>query len=142
MNKYDLTTVNCTYNYTHSGKVSKYVICTTTMYVVPISTKSYAFCAMLPMVSQVTSMPDMSPGVVQSVLLTTYQVNNKHETIGRLPSLATHQTCASSILTMGHTKMIEYYCRLETIKNINWTRTINHINTDWPTSVPLIHSIH
>ena len=27
------------------------------MYVVPISAKSYAFCAMLPMVSQVTSMP-------------------------------------------------------------------------------------
>ena len=53
--KYDLTTVNCTYNYTHCGKVSKYVICTTTMYVVPISAKSYAFCAMLPMVSQVTS---------------------------------------------------------------------------------------
>ena len=54
--KYDLTTVDCTYNYTHSGKVSKYVICTTTMYVIPISTKSYAFCAALPMVSQVTFM--------------------------------------------------------------------------------------
>ena len=54
--KYDLTTVNCTYNYTHSGKVSKYVISTTTMYVVPISAKSYAFCAALPMVSQVTPM--------------------------------------------------------------------------------------
>ena len=25
------TTVNCTYNCTHRGKVSKYVICTTTM---------------------------------------------------------------------------------------------------------------
>ena len=50
--KYDFTTVNCTYNYTHSGKVSKYVICTTTMYVVSISAKSYAFCAMLPLVSQ------------------------------------------------------------------------------------------
>ena len=71
------------------GKVSKYVICTTTIYVIPISTKSYAFCAALPMVSQVTSMPAMSPGVVQSVLLTPYQVNNKHETIGRLP-LVTH----------------------------------------------------
>ena len=55
--QYGLTTVDCTYNYTHSGKVSKYVICTTTMYVVPISAKSYAFCAALPMVSQVTSMP-------------------------------------------------------------------------------------
>ena len=54
--KYDLTTVDCTYNYTHSGKVSKYVICTTTICVVPISAKSYAFCATLPMVSQVTSM--------------------------------------------------------------------------------------
>ena len=48
----DLTAVNCTYNYTHSGKVSKYVICTTTMYVASISTKSYAFCVTLPMVSQ------------------------------------------------------------------------------------------
>ena len=54
--KYDLMTVDCTYNYTHHGKVSKYVICTTTICVVPISAKSYAFCAMLPMVSQVTSM--------------------------------------------------------------------------------------
>ena len=54
---YDLTTVNCTYIYTHSGKVSKYVICTTTKYVVSISAKSYAFCATLPMASQVTSMP-------------------------------------------------------------------------------------
>ena len=53
---YGLTTVDCTYNDTHSGKVSKYIICTTTMYVVPISAKSYTFCAMLPMVSQVTSM--------------------------------------------------------------------------------------
>ena len=60
------------------GKVSKYVICTTTMCVVPISAKSYAFCATLPMVSQVTSMPAMSPGVVQSVLLTPYQANNNH----------------------------------------------------------------
>ena len=58
------------------------------MYVVPISTKNYTFCATLPMVSQVTSMPAMSPSVVQSVLLTPYQVNNKHETIGRLPSAA------------------------------------------------------
>ena len=53
---YDLITVDCTYNYTHSGKVSKYVICTITIYVVPISAKSYAFCAVLPMVSQVNSM--------------------------------------------------------------------------------------
>ena len=58
------------------------------MYVVPISTKSYAFCAVLPMVSQVTSMPAMSPGVVKSVLLTPYQANNKHGTIDRLPSSA------------------------------------------------------
>ena len=75
----DLTTVDCTYNYTHSGKVSKYVICTTTICVIPISAKSYAFCAMLPMVSQVTSMSAMSPGAVQSMLLTPYQANNKHE---------------------------------------------------------------
>ena len=88
MDKYDLTTVNCTYNYTPSGKVSKYVICTTTMYVAPISAKSYAFCATLPMVSQMTSMPVMSPGAVQSVLLTPYQANNNHGTIGRLPSSA------------------------------------------------------
>ena len=54
--KYDLTTVDCTYNYTHCGKVSKYIICTTTICVIPISAKSYAFCAALPMVSQVTSM--------------------------------------------------------------------------------------
>ena len=65
--------------------MSKYVICTTTICVIPISTKSYAFCAMLPMVSQVTSMPELLPGVVQSVLLTPYQANNKHGTIGRLP---------------------------------------------------------
>ena len=58
------------------------------MYVVPISAKSYAFCAMLPMASQVTSMPAMSPGVAQRMLLTPYQVNNNHGTIGRLPSLA------------------------------------------------------
>ena len=96
-----LTTVDCTYSYTHSGKVSKYVICTTTMYVVPIGAKSYAFCATLPMASQVTPMTAISPGVVQSVLLTPYQATNNHGTIGRLPSLA-HWTCASSILTMGY----------------------------------------
>ena len=56
LTKYDLTTVDCTYNYTHHGKVSKYIICTTTICVIPISAKSYAFCAALPMVSQVTSM--------------------------------------------------------------------------------------
>ena len=89
LNKYELITVNCTYHYTHSGKVSKYVICTITICVIPISAKSYAFCVMLPMVSQVTSMPALSPGAVQSVLLTPYWVNNKHGTIGRLP-LATH----------------------------------------------------
>ena len=55
------------------------------VHVVLISAKSYAFCAALPMVSQVTSMPAMSPSVVQNVLLTPYQVNNKHEIIGRLP---------------------------------------------------------
>ena len=82
-----LTTVDCTYNYTHHGKVSKYVICTTTMYVVPISAGSYAFCAVLPMVSQVT--PCLScHRVVQSVLLTPYQANNNHGTIGRLPPSA------------------------------------------------------
>ena len=53
--KYDLTTVDCTYNYTHHGKVSKYVTCTT-ICVIPISAKSYAFCVTLPIVSQVTSM--------------------------------------------------------------------------------------
>ena len=58
------------------------------MYVVPISAKSYAFCAMLPMVSQVTPMPAMSPSAVHSVLLTPYQANNNHGTIGRLPSSA------------------------------------------------------
>ena len=83
--KYESITVDCTYYYTHSGKVSKYVICTTTICVIPISAKSYTFCAVLPMVSQVTSMPVLSPGVVQSVLLTPYQANNKHGTIGRLP---------------------------------------------------------
>ena len=88
LDKYDLITVDCTYYYTHSGKVSKYITCTTTC-VIPISAKSYAFCAALPIVSQVTSMPALSPGVVQSVLLTPYQANNKHGTIGRLPP-ATH----------------------------------------------------
>ena len=85
LDKYELITVNCTYYYTHSGKVSKYVIYATTICVIPISTKSYAFCVALPMVSQVTSMPALSPGAVQSVLLTPYQANNKHGTIGRLP---------------------------------------------------------
>ena len=83
------TTVDCTYNCTHRGKVSKYVICTTTMYVAPISTKSYAFCAVLPMASQVNPMTVLVPGDVQSVLLTgTYQAHNNHGTIGRLPSSA------------------------------------------------------
>ena len=88
LDKYDLITVDCAYHYTHSGKVSKYVTCTTTICVIPISAKSYAFCAVLPIMSQVTSMPALSPGAVQSVLLTPYQANNKHETIGRLPSAA------------------------------------------------------
>ena len=83
------TTVNCTYNHTHSGKVSKYVICTTTIYVVPISAKSYAFCAALPMASQVTPMTVLVPSDIQSVLLTgIYQAHNNHGTIGRLPSSA------------------------------------------------------
>ena len=77
LDMYDLTTVDCTYNYTHSGKVSKYVICTSTIYVVPISAKSYAFCTMLPMVSQVTSMPAYHL-VWYRVLLTPYQAKNKH----------------------------------------------------------------
>ena len=85
LNKYDLITVDCRYHYTHNGKMGRYVMCTTTICVIPISAKSYAFCVMLPMVSQVTSMPVLSPGVVQSVLLTPYQANNKHGTIGRLP---------------------------------------------------------
>ena len=59
------------------GKMGKYEICTT-IYVIPISAKSYAFCATLPLVSQVTSMPALLPGAVQSVLLTPYQINNKH----------------------------------------------------------------
>ena len=83
------TTVDCTYNYTHRGKVSKYVICTTTMYMAPISARSYAFCAALPMASQVTPMTVSVPGDVQSVLLTgIYQAHNNHGTIGRLPSSA------------------------------------------------------
>ena len=83
--KYGLTTVNCTYNYTHSGKVSKYKICTTTMYVVPISARSYAFCATLP--NGITSDLHicLSPDVVQSVLLTPYQANNKHEPLVDYP---------------------------------------------------------
>ena len=85
LNKYDLITVDCTYHCAHSGKISKYVICTTTICMIPISGKSYAFCAALTLVSQVTSMPALSPGVVQSVLLTPYQANNTHGTIGRLP---------------------------------------------------------
>ena len=89
IDKYELITVDFTYYYTHSGKVSQYVTCTTTICVIPINAKSYAFCVTLPMVSQVTSMPALSPGVVQSVLLTPYQANNKHGTIGRLP-LVTH----------------------------------------------------
>ena len=58
------------------------------MYVVPISAKSYAFCATLPMASQVTPHDCLSPGAVQSVLLTPYQATNNHGTIGRLPSSA------------------------------------------------------
>ena len=86
---YDLTAVNCTYNYTHCGKVSKYTTCTTTIYAAPISAKSYAFCAALPMASQVTPMTVLVPGDVQSVLLTgIYRAHNNHGTIGRLPSSA------------------------------------------------------
>ena len=85
---YDLTSVDCTYYYTHSGKMGKYETCTITIYVIPISTKSYTFCAMLPLVSQVTSMPALLPGAVQSVLLTPYQINNKHGTMSRLPLVA------------------------------------------------------
>ena len=92
-----MITVDCTYYYTHSGKMSKYVICTITIDVIPISAKSYAFCATLPMVSQVTSMPALSPGVVQSVLLTPYQANNKHGTIGRLPPVSTLNMCIFNI---------------------------------------------
>ena len=58
------------------------------MYVVPISAKSYAFCAALPMASQVTPMTVLVPCGVQSVLLTPYQAHNNHGTIGRLPSSA------------------------------------------------------
>ena len=85
---YDLTTVDCTYCYTHSGKMGKYEICTTTICVIPISAKSYNFCATLPLVSQVTSMPALLPGAVQSMLLTPYQINNKHGTMSRLPPAA------------------------------------------------------
>ena len=88
LNKYVLITVDCTYYYTHSGIMGKYAICTTTICVIPISTKSYAFCAVLPLVSQVTSMPALLPSAVQSMLLTHYQVNNKHGTMSRLPPLA------------------------------------------------------
>ena len=74
-NKYELTTVNCTYSYTHSGKIGKYEIykyeiCTASICVIPISVKSYAFCVTLPLVSEVTSMPALLSGAVQSVLLT------------------------------------------------------------------------
>ena len=59
------------------------------MYVAPISAKSYAFCAVLPMASQVTPMTVSVPGDIQSVLLTgIYRAHNNHGTIGRLPSLA------------------------------------------------------
>ena len=58
------------------------------MYVVPISAKSYAFCAALPMASQVTPMTAIVPSGIQSVLLTPYQAHNNHGTIGRLPSSA------------------------------------------------------
>ena len=71
------------------GKWVNYVICTTTMYVAPISAKSYAFCAALPMASQVTPMTVLVPGDVQSVLLTgIYWAHNNHGTIGRLPPSA------------------------------------------------------
>ena len=103
------------------GKVSKYVICTTTICVIPISAKSYAFCVMLPMVSQVTSTPALSPGAVQSVLLTPYQANNKHGTIGRLPP---GDTLNMHIFNLDYGTYQEwiidkYYWRLKTIKNIN-----------------------
>ena len=58
------------------------------MYVIPISAKSYTFCAALPMASQVTPMTVLVPSGVQSVLLTPYQAHNNHGTIGRLPSSA------------------------------------------------------
>ena len=42
----------------------------------------------------VTSDPHaLLPGVVQSVLLTPYQIKNKHGTMGRLPSVGTLDMC-------------------------------------------------
>ena len=48
------------------------------MYAAPISAKSYAFCAALPMVSQVTSTIVIEPSGIQSVLPTPYQAQNNH----------------------------------------------------------------
>ena len=139
MNQYDLTTVDCTHNYTHGGKVSKYVICTTTMYVVPISAKSYAFCAMLPMVSQVTLHDCHSHLVcVQSVLLTPYQANNNHGTIGRLPLLDTLNMRIFN-LDYGSKIVIKYYWRLKTIKNIDLTKTISHNLLQEPIKIQHYH---
>ena len=55
------------------------------MYAASISAKSYTFCVALPMMSQVTPMTVLVPSGMQSVLLTPYQAQNNHGTIGRLP---------------------------------------------------------
>ena len=86
---YDLTAVNCTYNYTHSGKVSKLCNMHNNNVAASICAQSYAFCVALPMASQVTPMTVLVPSGIQSVLLTPYQAHNNHGTIGRLPS-STH----------------------------------------------------
>ena len=83
---YDLTAVNCTYNYTHSGKVSK--LCN--MYnnnVCGLHQRQELrlLCRATHGASQVTPMTVLVPSGIQSVLLTPYQAHNNHGTIGRLP---------------------------------------------------------
>ena len=119
-----MTTVDCTYNYTHSGKVSKYVICTTTMYVVPISAKSYAFCAMLPMASQVTPMPVYHLVWYRVCYLSPTRQTTTMEPLVDYPHQHIKHAHLQSWLWV---KIIfKHYWRLKTIKNINLTKTISH----------------
>ena len=69
----------------HSGIMGKYVYAQQLGYVIPINTKSYAFCVALPH----DIVHFLLPSAVQSMLLTHYQITKECEHMGRLP-LVTH----------------------------------------------------
>ena len=80
-----MITVGCTLFHPQWDNGGNICICTTTMYVIPISGKSYAFCATLTLLSQVTAQVFCYPCVVHSVLPNHYRITKEHEPMGRLP---------------------------------------------------------